>query len=63
VAVTQALTNPLVLYPIGKLSPGEYQIEVHILQYFLTFDEEGNLTYRQVLTLKEEVWTKTFTIE
>jgi hypothetical protein len=63
VAVTQALTNPLVLYPIGKLSPGEYQIEVHIIQYFLTFDEEGNLTYRQVLTLKEEVWTKTFTIE
>ena len=63
VAVTQALTNPLVLYPIGKLSPGEYQIEVHILQYILTFDEEGNPTYTQVLTLKEEVWTKTFTIE
>jgi hypothetical protein len=63
VAVTQALTNPLVLYPIGKLSPGEYQIEVHVLQYILTFDEEGNPTYTQVLTLKEEVWTKTFTIE
>lgn len=63
VAVTQALTNPLVLYPIGKLSPAEYQIEVHILQYILTFDEEGNPTYTQVLTLREEVWTKTFTIE
>jgi hypothetical protein len=63
VAVTQALTNPLVLYPIGKLSPGEYQIEVHILQYVLSFDEEGNPTYTQLQTLREEVWTKTFTIE
>jgi hypothetical protein len=63
VAVTQALTNPLVLYPIGKLSAGEYQIEVHIIQYILKFDEEGNPTYTQVQTLKEEVWTKTFTIQ
>jgi hypothetical protein len=63
VAVTQALTNPLVLFPIGKLSPGEYQIEVHVLQYILTYDEEGNPTYTQVPTLKEEVWTKTFTIQ
>jgi hypothetical protein len=63
VAVTQALTNPIVLFPIGKLSPGEYQIEVHVLQYILTYDEEGNPTYTQVPTLKEEVWTKTFTIQ
>jgi hypothetical protein len=63
VTVTQALTNPLVLFPIGKLSPGEYQIEVHILQYILTFDEQGNPTYTQVLTFKEEMWTKTFTIQ
>jgi hypothetical protein len=63
VVVTQALTNPLVLFPIGKLSPGEYQIEVHILQYILTFDEEGNPTYTQLLTFKEELWTKTFTIQ
>jgi hypothetical protein len=62
VAVTQALTNPLVLFPIGKLSPGEYQIEVHVLQYILSFDEEGNPTYTQVLTFKE-VWTKTFIIQ
>ena len=63
VEVTQALTNPLALFPIGKLSPGEYQIEVHILQYILTFDEKGNPTYTQLQTLKEEVWTKTFTIQ
>jgi hypothetical protein len=63
VAVTQALTNPLVLFPIGKLTPGEYQVEVHILLYFLTFDEEGNPTYTQAQTFKEEVWTKTFTIQ
>ena len=61
-AVTQDLTNPLVLFPIGKLSPGEYQIEVHVLQYILSFDEEGNPTYTQVLTFKE-VWTKTFIIQ
>jgi len=63
VEVTQALTNPLVLYPIGKLSPGEYQIEVHILQYILSFDEKGNPTYTQLQTFKEEVWTKTFNIQ
>jgi hypothetical protein len=63
VAVTEALTNPLVLFPIGQLSPGEYQIEVHILQYILTFDQEGNPTYTQVQTFKEEVWTETFNIQ
>jgi hypothetical protein len=63
VIVTQALTNPLVLFPIGNLTPGEYQIEVYVLQYILTFDEEGNPTYTQVQTFKEEVWTKTFTIQ
>ncbi len=63
VAVTQALTNPLVLFPIGKLTPGEYHIEVHILLYFLEFDEEGNPTYTQAQTLKEEVWKHTFTIQ
>jgi hypothetical protein len=63
VIVTQALTNPLVLFPIGKLSPGEYIVEVHINQYILTFDEEGNPTYTQAPTPKEEVWTNTFTIQ
>jgi hypothetical protein len=63
VTVTQAFTNPVVLIPIGKLSAGEYQIEVHVLQYILSFDDEGNPTYRQVMTFKEEVWTKTFTIQ
>jgi hypothetical protein len=41
---------------IGKLSLRDYQIEVHVLQNILAFDEKGSLTCTQVLTLKEEVW-------
>jgi len=40
--VTQALTNPIVLVPIGKLTPGEYNVEVQITQFILNVDEEGN---------------------
>ena len=63
VAVTEAITNPLVLVPIGNLSPGEYVVEVHIDQYILTFDEQGNPVYTLVETLKEEIWKQTFVIE
>ena len=62
VAVTQALTNPLVLVPIGGLSPGKYEVEVHIVSYILTFDEQGNPNYQPIMTFKEEVWTQTLTI-
>jgi hypothetical protein len=63
VIVTQALTNPLVLIPIGNLDPGEYVVEVHVAQYILTFDEQGNPVYTQLQTFKEEVWTLSFVIE
>jgi len=62
ILVSQAFTNPLVLVPIGNLSPGKYEVEVHIVQYILTFDEQGKPNYRPVMTLKEEVWTQTLTI-
>ena len=63
VPVTEALTNPLVLIPLGQLSPGKYVVEVHIDQYILTFDEEGKPVYTQLQTFKEEVWTLNFVIE
>jgi len=62
VAVTQAFTNPIVLVPIGNLSPGSYEVEVHIVSYILTFDEYGNPIYQPIMTFKEEVWAQTLTI-
>jgi hypothetical protein len=63
VGVTQAFTNPTVLVPIGRLSPGEYQVEVHIVSYILTYDEHGNPNYHPIMTFKEEVWSKNLTIK
>jgi len=63
VYVTEAFTNPLVLVPIGKLSPGEYVVEVHIDQYILTFDEQGRPVYTLLQTFREELWTQKFVIE
>ncbi len=63
VGVTQAFSNPTVLVPIGKLSPGEYQVEVHIVSYILTFDEGGNPIYSPIMTFKEEVWTQNLTVK
>ena len=62
VIVTQALTNPVVLVPIGKLHPGEYEIEVPIVQYIQTFDEHGNIEWQQVMTFKEVVWKQSLRI-
>jgi hypothetical protein len=62
VIMSQALTNPLALVPIGYLSPGNYEVEVHIVQYILTYDEQGKPNYRSVIPLKEEVWTQTLTV-
>ncbi len=62
VIVTQALTNPLVLVPIGKLSPGEYQIEVNVVWFIQNFDDQGNVLYQPVMTFKEIVWTQNLTI-
>ena len=63
VFVTEAFTNPLVLVPLGKLSPGEYVVEVHIDQYILTYDKEGRPVYTLLQTFKEEVWALTFIVE
>ena len=62
VMVDQALTNPLVLVPIGKLSSGEYNIEVPISQYILNFDDEGKPNYTQVLTFAPVIWEETLFI-
>jgi hypothetical protein len=62
VIVTEAVTNPLVLVPIGKLTPGYYNVEVPIVQYLLSFDEEGNPIYTPILTFAPVIWEKTFTV-
>jgi hypothetical protein len=60
--VTQALTNPLVLVPIGKLTPGEYNIEVNITWFTQTVDENGTVTYTPIMTFAPIQMTQTLTI-
>ena len=62
VAVTEALTNPFVLVPIGKLSPGTYIARAHIDRFVLTFDPIGKPVFTPVKTLVEEVWEVIFEI-
>jgi hypothetical protein len=62
VIVSQAFTNPTLLVPIGKLAPGDYQVEIHIVSYILTFDDQGQPIYRPIMTFKEEVWTQILTV-
>ncbi len=62
VIVTQAITNPLVLVPIGKLSPGEYQIEVNVVWFIQNFDQQDNVEYQPVMTFKEIVYKQNLTI-
>ena len=62
VGVTEALTNPLVLIPLGQLSPGKYTVKVHINHFILTFDEEGKPVYLPLQTFMENVWTMHFVI-
>jgi hypothetical protein len=62
VIVTEAVTNPLVLVPIGKLTPGDYNVEVPIVQYILGFDDEGNPIYTPILTFAPVIWEETFTV-
>ena len=63
VAVTEAFTNPLALIPLGRLDPGEYEVQVHVDTYILTYDANGKPVYTLILTFKEELWTQKFTIE
>ena len=62
VIFTETLTNPLVLVPIGKLTPGEYNIEVPIVWYILSINEEGNPIYTQIMTFAPIFWRQSFTI-
>jgi len=62
VYVTEAFTNPLVLIPLGRLSPGLYTVEVHVDTYILTFDAQGKPVYTLLLTFREELWTQTFVV-
>jgi hypothetical protein len=62
VPVTEALTNPVVLVPIGKLSPGKYIARAHIDSFIYTFDPTGKPVFTPVKTLVEEVWAVEFEI-
>ncbi len=60
--VTQALTNPTVLVPIGKLTPGEYNIEVQITLFIQNVDDEGNTYYTPIMTFAPVIWKQPLTI-
>jgi hypothetical protein len=60
--VTEAITNPLVLVPIGKLTPGEYHVEVNVTWFIEKVDGEGNTYYTPILTFAPIVWKQTLTV-
>jgi len=62
VAVTEALTNPSVLVPMGNLPQGFYVARVHIDRFIMTYDSEGDPIYNPVETLVEEVWETEFKV-
>ncbi len=62
VIVTEALTNPVALIPVGRLDPGLYIARVHIARFIMTYDDAGNPVYDQVETLVEEVWETEFEV-
>lgn len=62
VAVTEALTSPLALVPIGNLSAGKYVARAHIDRFILTYDPLGKPLFRPVMTLLEEVWETGFEV-
>ncbi|PVX27675.1 MAG: hypothetical protein CW716_01050 [Candidatus Bathyarchaeum sp.] len=60
--VTEAITNPLVLVPIGKLTPGEYHIEIHVTWFTQKVDGEGKTYYTPIMTFAPIIWKQTLTI-
>jgi len=62
VMVTEALTNPVALIPVGSLDPGLYIARVHIDRFIMTYDDAGNPVYDQVETLVEEIWETEFEV-
>ena len=61
-SVTQAISNPIVLAPIAKLTPGEYHIEVHVTWFTENVDEHGNTYYTPIMTFAPIVWEQTLII-
>jgi hypothetical protein len=62
IMVTQAITNPLVAVPIGKLSAGTYNLEVNVTWFIQNIDENGTTTYTPVMTFAPIVWKQTLEI-
>jgi len=62
VMVTEALTNPIALIPLGSLDPGLYVARAHIDRFIVTYDDDGNPVYDPVETLMEEVWETEFEV-
>jgi hypothetical protein len=62
VIVSEALTNPTVLVPIGKLTPGEYNIEVYVTMFVLNVNDKGETVYTPIMTFAPIVWTQTLTV-
>jgi hypothetical protein len=62
ILVTEAITNPLVLIPIGKLTPGEYNIEVYVTWFIQTYDKEANIVYTPVMTFAPIIWKQTLAV-
>jgi hypothetical protein len=62
VMVTEALTNPVALIPVGRLDPGLYIARAHIDRFIMTYDDAGNPVYDHVETLVEEVWETEFEV-
>jgi len=47
-ARAEALTNPLVLLPIGNLSQGKYVAKAHIDSFILSFDSTGKPVFTPI---------------
>lgn len=62
VMVTEALTNPVALIPVGRLDPGLYIVRAYIDSFIMTYDDAGNPVYDQVETRVEEVWETEFEV-
>jgi hypothetical protein len=60
--VTEAITNPLVMIPIGQLTPGEYNIKVTVTWFIQTYDKEDNTVYTPVMTFAPIIWKQTLTV-
>jgi hypothetical protein len=61
--VTEALTNPLALVPVGNLSAGEYVVRVSVERFSLTYDAAGQPVYAPIKAPAGEIWEARFRID